>query len=160
MTQHTNRYKFYRWVLQASLYSAGRIEEWSLSARVVALTSGALASRAAVQTPGRSQNVTVYTPLLIAKVLDPVFFDDGEAQWFSPFTLRDLGVSYEIETYDHLMSLQGTEVPRFYGHLAAPPRTQGRTANVILPEQAPGTDLRTHVPDEVAEYASSMRERS
>jgi hypothetical protein len=51
-----------------------------------------------------------------------------------------------------LKSLQGTKVPRFYGHFIAPlPSQDGRTVNVILLEQVAGTDLRTLVPDEVTE---------
>ena len=99
---------------------------------------------------GTTTGLTTYPPLLIAKIFDPVFFDDDEAEFFDSFALRDLGVSYEVETYERLMSLQGTKVPHFYGHFVAPLHSQdGRTVNVILLEQVAGTDLRTLVPDEV-----------
>jgi hypothetical protein len=79
----------------------------------------------------------MYTPLLIAKIFDPVIFDDGGPQWFDPFTLRDLGLSYEIERYDRLMSLQGNGGAAFLWTLCS-----ARAANVILPEQAAGTRHR------------------
>ena len=95
---------------------------------------------------------TVYPPLLVAKIYDPVFFDDDEAQWFDPFALRDLGVSSEVEAYERLTPLQGTKVPRFYGHfMAALPSQDGRTVNVILLEYVPGKDMRVLVPGEEAE---------
>jgi hypothetical protein len=101
---------------------------------------------------GTTTDLTTYPPLLIAKIFDPVFFDDDEAEWSDPFALRDLGVSYEAETYERLISLQGTKVPRFYGHFVTPLLSQdGRMVNVILLEQVPGIDLRTLVPDEVTE---------
>jgi hypothetical protein len=100
--------------------------------------------------PGTTVDLTTYPPLLIAKIFDPVFFDDDEAMWFDPFALRDIGVSSEVETYKRLISLQGTKVPRFYGHFLAPlPSEDGRTVNVVLLEQVPGIDLRRLVPDEV-----------
>jgi hypothetical protein len=81
-----------------------------------------------------------------------VFFDDDEAEWYDPFALRDLGVLSEVKTYKRLISLQGTKVPRFYGHFLAPlPSEDSRTVNVILLEQVPGIDLRKLVPDEVTE---------
>jgi hypothetical protein len=49
---------------------------------------------------GTTTGLTTYPPLLIAKIFDPVFFDDDEAEWYDPFALRDLGVSYEVETYE------------------------------------------------------------
>ena len=101
---------------------------------------------------GTTTSPTTYPPLLIAKIFDPVFFDDDEAEWSDPFALRDLSVSYEVETYERLKSFQGTKVPRFYGHFIAPlPSQDSRTVNVILLEQVAGTDLRTLVPDEVTE---------
>jgi hypothetical protein len=102
--------------------------------------------------PGTTADLTTYPPLLIAKIFDPVFFDDDEAEWYDPFALCDIGVSSEVETYERLISLQGTKVPRFYGHFVAPlPSGDSRTVNVILLEQVPGTDLCRLVPDEVTE---------
>ena len=101
---------------------------------------------------GTTTGLPTYPPLLIAKIFDPVFFDDDEAEFADPFAVRDLGVSYEVETYERLKSFQGTKVPRFYGHFIAPlPSQDGRTVNVILLEHVAGTDLHTLVPDEVTE---------
>ena len=95
---------------------------------------------------------TTYPPLLVAKIFDPVFFDDDETQWDDPFVLHDLSVSCEVEAYRRLGSLQGTKVPRFYGYFAAAlPAQHGRTVYIILLEKVPGRDLRAIVPPDVAE---------
>ena len=95
---------------------------------------------------------TTYPPLLVAKIYDPVFFDDDETQWNDPFILRDLSVSCEVEAYRRLGPLQGTEVPRFYGYFAAAlPAQHGRTVYIILLEEVPGRDLRVIVPPDVTE---------
>ena len=64
----------------------------------------------------------------MAKIYDPVFFDDDETKWVDPFALRDLTISCEVEAYGRLGPLQGAQVPRFYGYFAADvPAQQGRT---------------------------------
>lgn len=45
---------------------------------------------------------TTYPPLLVAKIYDPVFFDDEDTEWDDPFVLRDLSVSCEVEAYRRL----------------------------------------------------------
>ena len=94
---------------------------------------------------------TTYPPLLVAKIYDPVFFDDDETEWDDPFFLRDLAISCEVEAYRRLGPLQGTGVPRFYGFFAAAlPGQHGRTVYIVLLEEVPGRDLRAVVPPEVA----------
>lgn len=95
---------------------------------------------------------TTYPPQLVAKIYDPVFFDDDETQWDDPFFVRDLSVSCEVEAYRRLEPLQGTKVPRFYGYFAtALPAQHGRTVFIILLEKVPGRDLRAIVPPDVTE---------
>ncbi|KAI0003707.1 hypothetical protein BJV74DRAFT_481281 [Russula compacta] len=95
---------------------------------------------------------TTYPPLLVAKIYDPVFFDDDETEWYDPFVLRDLSVACEVETYRRLGPLQGTEAPRFYGYFAAAlPAQHDRTVYVILLEEVSGRDLRVIVPPDVTE---------
>ena len=95
---------------------------------------------------------TTYPPQLVAKIFDPVFFNDDETMWDDPFILRDLAISSEVEAYRRLGPLQGTKVPRFYGYFAAAvPGQQGRTVYIILLEKVPGRDLGTIVPPDVAE---------
>ncbi len=95
---------------------------------------------------------TTYPPSLVAKIYDPVFFDDDETQWDDPFYLRDLTIPCEVEAYRRLGPLQGTKVPRFYGYFAAAvPAQQGRTVYIILLEEVPGRDLRAIVPPDVTE---------
>lgn len=99
------------------------------------------------QVQGPSQ--TAYPSELVAKIYDPVWFDDGE--WFQPFKGRDLVVSREVECYRRFASLQGTKVPWFYGHFIAPlPCQQNRTVSVILMQCMPGDDLRHIVPHDAA----------
>ena len=156
MTQHADRYK--KSIAERSTLpstppdvSITLEERFSLSmCRVPHVWSARVQSGS--PNAGTTTGLTMYPPLLIAKIFDPVFFDDNEAMWFDPFALRDRCLSYEVETYERLMSLQGTKVPRFYGHYVAPHASQdGRTVNVILLEHIEGTDLRTLVPDEVTE---------
>ncbi|KAG5642488.1 hypothetical protein DXG03_002738, partial [Asterophora parasitica] len=99
-----------------------------------------------------SSSTNIYPPQLVAKIYDPVFFDDDETQWDDPFVLRDLTISCEVESYRRLAPLQGTEVPRFYGYFAAAlPAQHSRTVYILLLEQIPGRDLRVIVPPDVAE---------
>src|SRR6266849_8753500 len=93
-----------------------------------------------------------YPPQLVAKIYDPVFFDDYETDCDDPFVLRDLSISCEVESYRRLGPLQGTKVLRFYGYFAAAlPGQHGRTVYVILLEEVPGRDMRVIVPADVAE---------
>ena len=93
-----------------------------------------------------------YPQELVAKIYDPVFFDDDETMWSDPFILSDHTISCEVEAYRRLEPLQGTEVPRFYGHfVAAVPGQQGRTVYILLLENVPGRDLRVIVPPDVTE---------
>src|SRR5260370_40714691 len=93
---------------------------------------------------------TTYPPSLVAKIYDPVFFDDDETQWDDPFYLRDLTIPCEVEAYRRLGPLQGTKVPRFYGYFAAAvPAQQGRTVYIILLYEMPCRDLRAIVPPDV-----------
>src|SRR5713226_1137821 len=95
---------------------------------------------------------TTYPPQLVAKIYDPVFFDNDKTEWDDPFVLRDLAVSCEVEAYQRLKPLQGMKVPRFYGYFAAAvPAQQGRTVYIILLEEVPGRDLRVVVPPDVTE---------
>ena len=88
----------------------------------------------------------------MAKIYDPVFFEDEETWYDDPFVLRDFTLSCEVEAYRRLEPLQGTEVPRFYGYFtAALPSQDDRTVNIILLEEVPGRDLRAVVPPAVAE---------
>ncbi|KAJ3552798.1 hypothetical protein NP233_g12790 [Leucocoprinus birnbaumii] len=97
-------------------------------------------------------STTTYPSHLVAKIYDPVFFDDYETQWHDPFYLRDLSVSCEVEAYRRLEALQGTQVPRFYGYFTAMlPAQHSRTVYLILLERVPGRDLRAIVPQKDAE---------
>ena len=115
------------------------------SARVQGSSSHAAAMTTTITT-------TAYPPRLVAKIYDPVFFDDDETQWADPFVLRDLSVSCEVEAYQRLGPLQGTKVPWFYGYFAAAlPAQHGRTVYIVLLEEVPGRDLRAIVPPDVTE---------
>lgn len=104
-----------------------------------------------------TSTATTYPTLLTAKIFDPIFIDSGDAEYADPFSLRDLSVSREVDAYRRLEPLQGTRVPRFYGHFIAPlPSQHNRTVNVILMEYVQGTDLRILVPLEVAETVCSV----
>ena len=93
-----------------------------------------------------------YPPHLVAKIYDPVFFDDDDTRYDDPFVLRDLTVSCEVEAYRRLGPLQGTKVPRFYGSfVAALPAQHNRTIYILLLEEVPGRDLRAIVPSDVTE---------
>ncbi|OBZ79753.1 hypothetical protein A0H81_01326 [Grifola frondosa] len=96
-----------------------------------------------------SSTDTVYPPVIVAKIYDPVYVDSADAEYADPFALLDLTVSREVEAYRRLERLQGTKVPRFYGHFVAPlPTQRDRTVNVILLEYIRGRDLRDLVPPE------------
>ncbi|KAF9451305.1 hypothetical protein P691DRAFT_797021 [Macrolepiota fuliginosa MF-IS2] len=80
---------------------------------------------------------------------DPVWF--GYAEWVDPFKPRNRSVSQEVESYHRFEALQGTKVPRFYGHfVTSPPSQCNRTVNVILMECVHGRDLRNLVPSDHA----------
>src|SRR6266849_4514139 len=92
-----------------------------------------------------------YPPQLVAKIYDPVFFDDDETQCDDPFVLGDLSISCEVVSYRRLGPLKGTKVPRFYGYFAAAlPGQHDRTVYIILLEEVSGRDLRAVVPPDVA----------
>jgi hypothetical protein len=156
MTQHTNRYN--KSVAERSTLPSTPPDvsitletRLSLSMRRIPHVWSARIQNGSPNS-GANADPTTYPRLLVAKIFDPVFFDDDEAMWYDPFALRDIGVSSEVETYKRLISLQGTKVPRFYGHfLASLSSEDSRTVNVILLEQVPGIDLRRLVPDEVTE---------
>ncbi|KAK0502169.1 hypothetical protein EDD18DRAFT_682728 [Armillaria luteobubalina] len=91
----------------------------------------------------------IYPRTMVAKIYDPVYF--GEAEFYDPFTLRDLFVSRETQAYQRLQSLYGTKVPRFYGHFVAPlPSQHNRTVNVVLLEYIHGRDIRELASNEKA----------
>jgi len=103
--------------------------------------------------PGEAQ----YPPLLVVKLYDPTFYDDDEAEYADPFALRDLTVSREVAAYQCLEPLQGTGLPKFYGHFITPIATQqNRTIGAILLEYVEGTDLRLLVPGEEANAVCSL----
>ncbi|KAF9449234.1 hypothetical protein P691DRAFT_728320 [Macrolepiota fuliginosa MF-IS2] len=92
---------------------------------------------------------------LVAKIYDPVWF--GDAEWFDPFKLRNRSVSQEVESYHRFEALQGTKVPRFYGHFVTSlPSQCNRTVNVILMEYVHGRDLRNLVPSDNARLVCDM----
>ncbi|KAJ3566405.1 hypothetical protein NP233_g7029 [Leucocoprinus birnbaumii] len=94
---------------------------------------------------------TIYPSHLVAKIYDPVFFDDDETRYDDPFHLRDLCISCEVESYRRLEPLYGTQVPQFYGYFAAMvPDQDSRTVFVLLLEEVPGRDIRTIVPPDDA----------
>ncbi|KAJ3574263.1 hypothetical protein NP233_g1881 [Leucocoprinus birnbaumii] len=97
---------------------------------------------------------------LVAKIYDPVFFDDDETRYDDPFYRRDHSISSEVEAYRRLVPLQGTKVPRFYGHFAAMvPDQDSRTVFILLLEEVPGRDLRAIVPpDEAKKVCSKHKE--
>ena len=102
-----------------------------------------------------------YPPLLVAKIFDATFVDEEISDYTDPFALRDKSVSCEVEAYRIIESLQGTVVPRFYGHFIAPlPSQQNRIVNVILMEYVQGTDLRILVPYEIAETVCSVHKEA
>src|SRR5258708_33299368 len=97
---------------------------------------------------------TTSPPQLVAKIYDPVFFDNDKTEWDDPFVLRDLAVSREVEAYQRLKPLQGTKVPRFYGYFAA--AVAARTGVAVytnFPEAAPGQDRAARVPSGYTEDA-------
>ena len=108
--------------------------------------SHALTSVAATMTEAK------YPPLLVAKIFDPVFFDDEETLWTDPFAIRDHSLAAEVESYRRLAPLQGTKVPRFYGFFAAVlPGQNSRTVYIILIELVPGRDVSAIVPPDATE---------
>ncbi len=58
---------------------------------------------------GATATTTTYPPQLVAKIYDPVFFDDEETQYDDPFVLRDFCVSCEVEAYRRIGPLQRNE---------------------------------------------------
>jgi hypothetical protein len=112
---------------------------------------------AGVTTTTMTTTHTTDPPQLMAKIYDPVLFEDDETQWDDPFVLHDLAVSCEVEAYQRLGPLQGTKVPRFYGYFAAAvPAQQGRTVYIILLEEVPGRDLRAIVLPDVTENVCAI----
>ncbi|KDR78941.1 hypothetical protein GALMADRAFT_1281379 [Galerina marginata CBS 339.88] len=104
-----------------------------------------------------------YPSTVVAKIYDPVYFEDREAEFFDPFALLDRSVSQETGSYRRLQPLQGVKVPAFYGHFVArlPDRAQrGRTVNVVLLEYVPGNDIRDLVPREIEETLCSPHKDS
>jgi hypothetical protein len=94
---------------------------------------------------------TTYPPQLVAKIYDPVFVDDNKTKGDDPFFWRGGIVSDEVEAYRRLGPVQGTKVPRFYGHfVAALPAQDKRTVYILLLEEVPGRDMRAIVPPDVA----------
>jgi len=97
---------------------------------------------------------TTYPLQLVAKIYDPMFFDDNKTQWNHPFFLQDLSVPSEMEAYWQLGPLQETVVPWFYGYFAAAlPAQHGRTVYIILLEEVPGRDLHIIVPPDAPSLA-------
>jgi serine/threonine protein kinase len=104
---------------------------------------------------------SAYPPLLVAKIFDPTFVDSEISDCTDPLALRDKSVLCEVEAYRIIEPLQGTVVPRFYGHFIAPlPSQQNRTVNVILMEYVQGTDLRILVPHEIAQTVCSVHKEA
>ncbi|KAJ3566403.1 hypothetical protein NP233_g7027 [Leucocoprinus birnbaumii] len=100
----------------------------------------------------RAGATTTYPSHLVAKIYDPVFFDDKETKKYDPFEERDSGIAYEVESYRRLESLYETKVPRFYGYFAAMlPNQDSRTVFILLLEQVPGRDMCAIVPPKDAE---------
>lgn len=91
---------------------------------------------------------TPETPLpsrIVAKIFDPVYRRLSYPN--QPFLERDVALSREFKAYTMLKDLQGSGIPRFYGHFVAPLSAQGgRTVNVILLEYIVGKDLAQIVP--------------
>ncbi|XP_006454958.1 hypothetical protein AGABI2DRAFT_114728 [Agaricus bisporus var. bisporus H97] len=99
---------------------------------------------------------TVYPPMLVAKIFDPVFLDEDEAYYSDAFLARDRSVYSEVKAYEKLKHLQGTLLAQFYGLFTATlPAQHNRTVHVILLEEVPGMDLRLLLPPKVAERVCS-----
>jgi len=97
---------------------------------------------------------TTYPLQLVAKIYNPMFFDNDKTQWNHPFFLWDLSVPSEMEEYQQLGPLQEMVVPRFYGYFAAAlPAQHGRTVYLILLEEVPGRDLHVIVPSDAPSLA-------
>lgn len=104
---------------------------------------------------------STYPPLVVVKIYDPTFLEDGEAYYADPFAMRNSFVSHEVEAYHRLKCLQGTALPHFYGHfLASLPHQHNRTINAILMEYVEGIDFRLLVPRESAEFVCSAHKEA
>lgn len=98
---------------------------------------------------------TTYPPQLVAKIYDPVFFDDEETQWHDPFIVRDFCVSNEIEAYRRLGSLQGTDMDTSLRHFL--PSTAGQSTSFSSRKCREGTCVSLCLRTFHRMYASSIR---
>ncbi|PLB33655.1 uncharacterized protein BDW47DRAFT_134967 [Aspergillus candidus] len=84
------------------------------------------------------------TRILVAKVYDPLYFDDQEGV-INPFLCVDQHYTHEVHVYqDALRRMQGHLLPRFHGSysLELPVESsQTRTVRLILLEYVPGISM-------------------
>ncbi|KAH8427759.1 uncharacterized protein LDX57_005466 [Aspergillus melleus] len=80
---------------------------------------------------------------LVAKVYDPVYFDDDEG-YLNQFACMDKYYTHEANAYPVLRELQGHSIPKYYGSYSLYLPTDGeqtRTVRMILIEYISGTTL-------------------
>ncbi|KAK7465296.1 hypothetical protein VKT23_005275 [Stygiomarasmius scandens] len=96
----------------------------------------------------RSNSATPFPEIAVAKIFDPVYYDDDDLVWLDPFSRSDLSVWNEVNSYQRLAPMQGKYVPRFHGHFVASlgEAHEFRTVNVLLMEYIDGKDVAKMVP--------------
>ncbi|KAK7465297.1 hypothetical protein VKT23_005276 [Stygiomarasmius scandens] len=89
-----------------------------------------------------------FPEIVVAKIFDPVYYDDDDLVWLDPFSRSDLSIWNEVNSYRRLASLQGKNVPRFYGHFVASlgEMHESRTVSVLVMEHIDGKDVAKIVP--------------
>ncbi|RAH48922.1 uncharacterized protein BO95DRAFT_450806 [Aspergillus brunneoviolaceus CBS 621.78] len=61
-----------------------------------------------------SQVLTVEVPALVAKIYDPLYFDDDDG-YLDPFRCMDMYYTHEANAYPALHELQGLGIPTYFG---------------------------------------------
>ncbi|KAK7465295.1 hypothetical protein VKT23_005274 [Stygiomarasmius scandens] len=86
--------------------------------------------------------------IVVAKIFDPVYYDNDDLVWLDPFSESDLSIWNEVNSYRRLSSMQGMNIPRFYGHFVASlgKLHDFRTVNVLMMEYISGRDVAEIVP--------------
>ncbi|KAJ5095561.1 hypothetical protein NUU61_004917 [Penicillium alfredii] len=103
----------------------------------------------------RRSSPALDTKLLVAKVYDPLYYDDAE-YYINPFLAMNQNYTHEVRSYHHLSELQGDRIPRYYGSYSldipishahqSKDTTQPvpvRSVRMILVEQIAGTDMQS-----------------
>lgn len=87
--------------------------------------------------------------ILVAKVYDPLYFDDSEGL-LNPFLWMDKYYTHEARAYEAFSDLQGKRVPTFHGSYSLSLLVEGfaeRTVRLILLDFVPGYSMAQVKPE-------------